>query len=348
MEVNTKKDKKVKKTRKKFGDGCRITEKYLKNIFSCLQLSKLSNLNIESTIHINDQTTPISNIWQLSQLFDVSMETFLKTTDFLHLHSIPLIKHQNSLYIPFIPPSQLLEFLINPKRFYQLYDVFFLSIPKEKQNLFYENHSYVCTCLNDSIHNKQSRRLEILDLSIQESIPPSTKIVIKPNNRKNIQVGTFFHEDNHFTPLALMAADRAMVVPDKYYGRRLRGGSIMTASGTDIRHAAGCLAVVIKLKTAFGQFNVSKAETAEAISSYLTFLLERGEAYFSQAREADAERLLVRELEKTCSVEEMHTLQWLVLPLLRQVNAANARARKYYEKRFSVRVKKFFRKNRCS
>ena len=196
MEVNTKKDKKVKKTRKKFGDGCRITEKYLKNIFSCLQLSKLSNLNIESTIHINDQTTPISNIWQLSQLFDVSMETFLKTTDFLHLHSIPLIKHQNSLYIPFIPPSQLLEFLINPKRFYQLYDVFFLSIPKEKQNLFYENHSYICTCLNDSIHNKQSRRLEILDLSIQESIPPSTKIVIKPNNRKNIQVGTFFHEDN--------------------------------------------------------------------------------------------------------------------------------------------------------
>lgn len=116
----------------------------------------------------------------------------------------------------------------------------------------------------------------------------------------------------------------------------------MTASGTDIRHAAGCLAVVIKLKTAFGQFNVSKAETAEAISSYLTFLLERGEAYFSQAREAYAERLLVRELEKTCSVEEMHTLQWLVLPLLRQVNAANARAQKYRDKRISSRLKRFF------
>lgn len=150
------------------------------------------------------------------------------------------------------------------------------------------------------------------------------------------------HEDNYFAPLALMAADRAMVVPDKYCGRRLRGGSIMTASGTDIRHAAGCLAVVIKLKTAFGQFNVSKAETAEAINSYLTFLLERGEAYFSQAREAYAERLLVRELEKTCSVEEMHTLQWLVLPLLRQVNAANARAQKYRDKRISSRLKRFF------
>lgn len=196
MEVNTKKDKKVKKTIKNFGDVCKITEKYLKNIFSCLQLSKLSNLNIESTNHINNQTTPISNIWQLSQLFDVSMDSFLKTTDFLHLHSISLINHQNNLYIPFIPPSQLLEFLINPKRFYQLYNVFFLSIPSEKKYLFYKNHSYVCTCLNDSILNKQSRRFEILDLSIQKSILPFTKIVIKPNNRKNIQVGTFFHEDN--------------------------------------------------------------------------------------------------------------------------------------------------------
>ena len=196
MEVNTKNDKIFKKIKKYFNNDNRIMEKYLKNVFPHLQISKLSNIDLTSILHTNDQTTPISNIWQLSQLFDVSMETFLKTTDFLHLHSIPLINHQENLYVPFIPPSQLLEFLINPKRFYQLYDIFFLSIPKEKQNLFYENNSYICTCLNDSIHNKQSRRLEILDLSIQESIPPSTKIVIKPNNRKNIQVGTFFHEDN--------------------------------------------------------------------------------------------------------------------------------------------------------
>ena len=196
MEVNTKEDIFFKKIKKSFSCNNNIMEKYLKNIFPYLQISKLSNIDLTSTLHTNDQTTPISNIWQLSQLFDISMETFLKTTDFLHLHSLPLISHQDNLYVPFIPPAQLLEFLINPKRFYQLYDVFFLSIPKEKQNLFYENHSYVCTCLNDSIHNKQSRRLEILDLSIQEAILPFTKIVIKPNNRKNVQVGTFFHEDH--------------------------------------------------------------------------------------------------------------------------------------------------------
>ena len=51
------------------------------------------------------------------------------------------------------------------------------------------------------------------------------------------------HEDNYFSPLALLAARKAVAVPDRLYRRRVRAGSIMTDAGNAERHAADMLAV---------------------------------------------------------------------------------------------------------
>lgn len=55
------------------------------------------------------------------------------------------------------------------------------------------------------------------------------------------------HEDNYFTPVALLSASRAMLIPDRLYRRRVRAGSIMTASGTERFHAEGYAGVIRRL-----------------------------------------------------------------------------------------------------
>lgn len=51
------------------------------------------------------------------------------------------------------------------------------------------------------------------------------------------------HEDNYFSPLALLAARRAVAIPDQLYRRRIREGSITTEAGNNARHADGLLGV---------------------------------------------------------------------------------------------------------
>lgn len=47
------------------------------------------------------------------------------------------------------------------------------------------------------------------------------------------------HEDDCFTPVCLMNAERAMAIPDRLYCRRVRAGSIMTQLNMGKRHADG-------------------------------------------------------------------------------------------------------------
>ena len=51
------------------------------------------------------------------------------------------------------------------------------------------------------------------------------------------------HEDNYFSPLALLGAQRAIAIPDRLYRRRIREGSITTETGCDARRAEGLLGV---------------------------------------------------------------------------------------------------------
>lgn len=56
------------------------------------------------------------------------------------------------------------------------------------------------------------------------------------------------HEDNYFSPIALLASTRAMIISERLYLRRVRADSIMTASGTMRKHAEG-LQCIYKLLT---------------------------------------------------------------------------------------------------
>lgn len=47
------------------------------------------------------------------------------------------------------------------------------------------------------------------------------------------------HEDNYFSPLALLQAHNAIAIPDQFYRRRIRQGSITTSNDKSTRHAEG-------------------------------------------------------------------------------------------------------------
>ena len=51
------------------------------------------------------------------------------------------------------------------------------------------------------------------------------------------------HEDNYFSPLALLAARRAVAIQDRLYRRRIRAGSITTTAGNAGRHATDLLTI---------------------------------------------------------------------------------------------------------
>lgn len=150
------------------------------------------------------------------------------------------------------------------------------------------------------------------------------------------------HEDNYFAPLALICAERAMVIPEKYYFRRLRGGSTMTSAKAYVRHTAGCLAVAVKLKTVFGEMASEELAQDSVLESYFRELLDIGSFYFSQIDLPDPGLELMNELKCVCTPDELQTIRCLLLPLLNLVKCANARAQKYREKRLSSRVKRLF------
>ena len=61
-------------------------------------------------------------------------------------------------------------------------------------------------------------------------------------DRLRFPVG-LLHEDNYFSPLALLSAQRAAAIQDRLYRRRVRFGSIMTELGNANRHASDMLSI---------------------------------------------------------------------------------------------------------
>lgn len=150
------------------------------------------------------------------------------------------------------------------------------------------------------------------------------------------------HEDNHFTPLALFASKRAVVIPDKLYRRRLRYGSTMTAADAAAKHAAACFAVATRLKDGFGQKEGECVETA--IGHYLGFLFELGWHYLSHSKSKNRIAALEEELEKISTIEQRRDIKYVVLPLLKSIDVANVRAQKYRDKRLSSRLKRLVKR----
>lgn len=66
------------------------------------------------------------------------------------------------------------------------------------------------------------------------------------------------HEDNYFSPLAMLAARTAVVIPDRFYRRRVRSGSIMTNAENTERHATDMMAIYRLLGKARKTGRISK------------------------------------------------------------------------------------------
>ena len=85
------------------------------------------------------------------------------------------------------------------------------------------------------------------------------------------------HEDEYFTPLSLLASQRAEIVCDKFYRRRLRMDSIETVRSVDgndeARHLAHLIAVMFLLGVRLDEVVTGKGkecgEAADAIKRYL-------------------------------------------------------------------------------
>ena len=77
--------------------------------------------------------------------------------------------------------------------------------------------------------------------------------------------------DNYFTPVSLYYSRRAMAIDRKYYIRRLREGSITTASGAPERHFRNILVVI----AALCEFKPFAAELLDANSQFSHFIAMR-------------------------------------------------------------------------
>ena len=147
------------------------------------------------------------------------------------------------------------------------------------------------------------------------------------------------HEDNHFTLLALLEAERAVIIPQKYYLRRLRFESIMTASDIDIRHAVGCFAVAVRLNEVIKTFDSS---VEDAVGKYMSLLIDLGSMYLARVKCNNTQELLLKELQVVCTKDEYRTVQRIVLPFINCIKKANLKVQKYRDKRISSRLKKLF------
>lgn len=74
--------------------------------------------------------------------------------------------------------------------------------------------------------------------------------------------------DNYFTPIALYYSQRAVAIDRKYYTRRVREGSITTASGAPERHFRNILFVI----AALCEFKPFSAELIDAGSQFSHFI----------------------------------------------------------------------------
>lgn len=138
------------------------------------------------------------------------------------------------------------------------------------------------------------------------------------------------HEDNLFTPLAMVNSRRATIVPDILYRRRLRGGSIMTSSRLEKR-AAGLLVAAMKLRLADDVFG-----------KYMTYLYRKIWLALSQELEKESKDRIIADVAQIMGPECAETVENVIFPLLNLVDEMHARAQKYRDKRLSSRVKRLF------
>lgn len=165
--------------------------------------------------------------------------------------------------------------------------------------------------------------------------------LIEENNLRFI-VG-ILHEDNHFTPLALLLAKRAMAIPEKYFLRRLRGGSIVTSSGKMSQRAIGCLTAYLKLQPAFEKIRQKNNNIEKVLRSYQALLLDGAMSHLSQVDDGDIEQQVMPGLAQFFSPDELVHIRWMLLSCLEVHKELHKRIEKCRNKRLFSRLKRCLR-----
>ena len=140
------------------------------------------------------------------------------------------------------------------------------------------------------------------------------------------------HEDNLFTPLAMMESQRITIIPDQLYKRRLRDGSIVTSSRLEKR-IVGLLICVMKLRSL-------KFDEKRAIETYITYLYRKIWFLLLQYSGEVSKEQIIMETERIIGAEDAMVVADVVFPLLKLVDEMHARAQKYRDKRLSSRLKR--------
>lgn len=153
----------------------------------------------------------------------------------------------------------------------------------------------------------------------------------------------FIHEDNHFTALALILAQRAILIPDKFCNRRVRGGSTMTAPGALIRHIVGYFGIILRLQVDFERLKGNDPVLEAAMRSFIETLLYVGSEILFRTKQDEGAAILLEKLSPVCSPEELRALRWSLLPALNILRRSAEAVKRNYNKRLSVRIKRFLR-----
>ena len=145
--------------------------------------------------------------------------------------------------------------------------------------------------------------------------PPLRFLRLEPlkENACRFPVG-LIHEDNYFSAKALLAASRACAVNRKFYIRRVRPCSIMTASNQEQRHFEGYLGTMLLLLQDLSQ-KKQNADEKEGIALLFDNLLQHClQAFYLASAVMDREKLSVPE-QVQLQPENLFLAENLLLPL---------------------------------
>jgi len=145
------------------------------------------------------------------------------------------------------------------------------------------------------------------------------------------------HEDNIFTPEVLLSSKKTVVIPDKFYKRRLRDGSIMTSIDQNARHATGLLVAAMKMTEVFAV----DANLQKALEKYKTYLYRKAYFYLNQCDDRSlAKDSILNAISSILGEKQASLVKDIVYPLMSLCLEYDTRARKYRDKRLSSRLKR--------
>ncbi len=147
--------------------------------------------------------------------------------------------------------------------------------------------------------------------------------------------------DNYFTALSLHYSERSMAVPDRYYRRRVRNGSISTEAGASGRHSRNLLAVLLALYR-FEPFRTDIVDPSTAIGRFAAKLSVETWKMSKGLDAAERHAIIVGVLESASADESAFLMQ----AQMTAIGELMRRPRPTLKSRLKRMLKRIFARNR--